>query len=199
MGTIKPSKRVRNINEQFNQNPFGFLKEEDILNKQIFWNDQRVIAQSVFQQHIKSYDQRMRQMETEINLLKTTRPRIEESNNTKEILFEELRKSIENLSLNFKDMGLRLNNFIDLKNVLSNLNKEARKWDNVYLLRSIVVFYDSIKHAYAEELTKKQCDVIKQVGDVITNESIDRNRFREIYRKLLNTGFQIIPEPKINE
>src|SRR3989304_6414348 len=124
MGTIKPSKRVRNINEQFNQNPFGFLKEEDILNKQIFWNDQRVIAQSVFQQHIKSYDQRMRQMETEINLLKTTRPRIEESNNTKEILFEELRKSIENLSLNFKDMGLRLNNFIDLKNVLSNLNKE---------------------------------------------------------------------------
>ncbi len=127
--------------------------------------------------------------------LKITRPHVETDANEKGVLFEQLQESIKNLLSNFKDLGLRLSSFMELKNALANLNKEARKWGDVYLLRSIVVFYASIRHAYAEEIDKKQCDIIEEVGNTMTRETIDRNKYREIYKRLRSVGFRIIPEP----
>lgn len=194
-------KRVKIADKQIISDSYSGIERTD------GWGDTDIsfIAQHFSQeissqkQEILSQRQLLEKLVKDVGFLKTTRPRIEESYNIKEVLFKELQKNIENLLTNFKDKVLRLNNLIDLKNVLANLNKEARKWNNVYLLRAIIVFYDSIKHAYAEKLSKKQCDVIKQVGNIITDEVVDRNKFREVYRKLLAGKFQVIPEPKINE
>jgi len=76
------------------------------------------------------------------------------------------------------------------------LNHEGRKVGDVYRLRSIVIFYDSIKHTFAEELNENQLNTIKEVGEIIiSSKTIGRNEFKEIYKKLLDGGFQIIPEP----
>lgn len=130
------------------------------------------------------------------NYLRVVRPHIEavRESTDGDLLFDQLQQSIKKLLFNFKNLSLRLDNFVDLKNVLANLNEEARSWDNIYLLRSIVVFYDSVKHAYAEDLTEKQGEVIKEAGDIVISKVVDRNKFKEIYKKLRTSGFQIIPE-----
>lgn len=178
----------------------------------------------LFGQEISSVRGRVSNLEKEVEKirgsLKMTRPHVKPVANEKGVLFEQLQESIKNLLSNFEDLGLRLNSFIELKSVLANLNKEARKWGDVYLLRSIVVFYASIRHAYAEEIDRKQCDVIKEIGDTIANwgrarerfRSIravikevgdtitrDRNKYRGIYKKLRSARFRIIPEPSVEE
>ncbi len=127
--------------------------------------------------------------------LKTINPRVEEIDGKKEDLFEQLNTSVDSLLSNFNNLNSRLSDFIGLKEVLANLNKEARKWNNVYLLRTIVVLYDSIKHALAEELNKQQVELIKQVTTDIESKKMAKDQFRAIYKKLIDVGFQIIPEP----
>lgn len=185
--------------KEFNKTFSGFSDTEDLGKKDWNYNSNRFLyldeTVTVVFQETSAIKQRLNQLEKDVNLLKTTRPRIEEVDTNKEALFAQLQNRIECLLSNFEDLDLRLKYFIDLKNELANLNKETRKWNEVYLLRSIVVFYDSIKHSFAEDLSKKQGEVIKEIGKIIANEVVDRNRFREIYKKLKTIGFQIIPEP----
>ena len=88
--------------------------------------------------------------------------------------------------------------FADLKNFLDKLNKEARKWNNIYLLRTIIIFYDSLKHLRQEEVGKmslEQRKVIWEIANKEINGRIQRERYREIHKRLINSGFRIIPYP----
>ena len=143
----------------------------------------------------RSMEQRLQHVERDVNLLKTTRPHAEQSSK-KDDLFPKLITILEKLSSEFEQSALRLNNFIDLKNTLFQLEQEMGKLGDVYLRKSIVIFFDSIKHSNAEDLTTKQLQAIKEVGTLVCNEKLDKEKFREIYKKLLKSELQIIPEPK---
>lgn len=152
----------------------------------------------LFGQEISSLRARvsnLEEVEKKRDSLKITRPHVEPVVDDKEVLFKQLHENINRLLSDFEDLVERLNSFMELKATLADLNKGARKWGNVYLLRSIVVFYASIRHAYSEDIDEKQRDAIKEVGDTIAGETIDRNKYREIYKKLRSVGFRIIPEP----
>ena len=198
------------------------ISEEPSASEEFFRTTNERLAQQeqtgiLFQHEFSSLRERMSKIEKMSGSLKITRPHVETVANEQEALFAQLQKSIKNLLSNFEDSFARLSSFMELKAALADLNKGARKWGDVYLLRSIVVFYASIRHAHAEDIDKKQRDIIKEVGDTITRETIggrwggsaspwggfswgvdgrvDRNKYREIYKKLRSAGFRIIPEP----
>lgn len=105
-------------------------------------------------------------------------------------------------SLDNPNQTLCLLHFADLKIFLDKLNKEARKWtekgNNIYLLRTVIIFYDSLKHLRQEEVGKmslKQRKVIWKIANKEINGRIQRRRYREIHKRLINSGFRIIPYP----
>lgn len=153
----------------------------------------------LFGQEISSLRARvsdLEEVEKKRDSLKITRPHVEPVADDKEVLFKQLHENINRLLSDFENLVERLNRFMELKATLADLNKGARKWGNVYLLRSIIIFYDSIKHAYAEDIDAKQCDVIKDVAEAITKKTtMDRDKYRRIYKKMRSAGFRIIPEP----
>lgn len=161
-------------------------------------DDSKFINQ-YYGQEIDAMKNSMYNMEERINnieLLRTTRPHIEEADGQIKNMLTQLKANIETLTSDFKNLSLRLERFVDLKDTLAKLNKEARTVSNVYFLKTIVVFYDAIKHSFAEDLNNGQLHTINKVVDVITNKMINRDDFREVYKLLLAGGFQFIPESK---
>lgn len=123
--------------------------------------------------------------------VKSVRPRIKLPDR-----FEELRNSVESLVNEFEDEKSKLSNYWNLRSTLEILNKEARSFADTYLLRSIVILLDSIRHISPLMLNKKQVVIVKHVADNIFNKEISREKFKELYKLLLDGKFQIIPEPK---
>ncbi|MBI5235236.1 MAG: hypothetical protein HY886_03185 [Deltaproteobacteria bacterium] len=161
--------------------------------------DERRGNEVLFGQELFSMRERINASEKRIirleNSLTLTRPHAEPVADNKDILFKRLHESVDTFLSDFEDLADRLSSFMGLKAVLADLNKEARKCGNVYLLRSIVAFYASIRHVNAEDIDERQRGVIRDVSKAISGEIIDRARYREIYKKLRSVGFRIIPEP----
>lgn len=98
-----------------------------------------------------------------------------------------------------------INDFTNLRNHLKKICEEASVWansgDNKYLLKSIIIFYDSINHltnTEAEKLIPEKRGVVRKTADKICNGNIKRKDFERIYNSLLKAEFNIIPFPGIN-
>lgn len=123
---------------------------------------------------------------------------------TKKEGLKRLRCSVNDFlsSLDDPNQALYLLYFADLKNFLDKLNKEARKWtgkgNNIYLLRTIIIFYDSLRHLKQEEvgnISLEQRKMIWEIANKEINGRIQRRRYCEIYKRLISAGFRIIPYP----
>lgn len=173
---------------------FGFSDQAEVLKERgSLFDDENFLIQHLLQQD-RSLEQRLQHLEGEVNLLKTTRPHVEQPNKQSD-LFQELIANYEKLAADFDRLDLRLNNLIDLKNTLYDFDKKLSRIGDSYLHRAIVVFLDSIKHAQAEDINWKQLRIISEVVHLISKKTINKKIFREIYKKFLKNKFQIIPEP----
>lgn len=92
--------------------------------------------------------------------------------------------------------------FSDLRNFLSELNKEARKWakeeNNIYLLRTIIILNASLRHLDLKDIkdiSREQQVVIWEIINKDMSVVIRKERYRVIYKRLINSGFRIIPYP----
>lgn len=105
-------------------------------------------------------------------------------------------------SLNNHNQALCLLYFSDLKNFLSELNKEARKWekkeDTIYLLRTIIILNASLRHLNSEDVKNMSDEQQVVIWEIINKDmsiAMQRERYRKIYKRLINSGFRIIPYP----
>ncbi len=137
---------------------------------------------------LEDHEKRLQQME-----LRLVRPHAEEFTTD---IFSNVVSETLLLKKHYNEIHKRLESFVKIKDLLSECIAKMTKVD-IYRRRSLIIIFDAIKHAYSEDLSEKQVEILAGLIMVVTAPSaINKDQFRNIYRSLIVCGFRILPEPK---
>lgn len=94
--------------------------------------------------------------------------------NRKTKMLVELDKLVNDVSQEFDDLGTRLELFILLKSMLSELISLTRKFGDKYFKQIAIILHDSVKNVYAEDMDKSCLKDVVQILRVMKKEKLDQ-------------------------